>query len=89
MGSDEMRSFIQDQLSANSKLFWDNMKLLKPKEFCDVYTRLLPFAVPKAEAAPLKENEGKLILEETKRRATIIGAGIPVKKTVEIEEEEQ
>lgn len=55
------------------------MNELKPKEWIDAYIKILPYGFAKVpEEKPIGDDErGRLILEETKRKATIIGAGLP------------
>lgn len=83
----EVREQIQDQLIKNADVFWQNMSQLKPKDFCDVYLKMLPYGFSKVpEEKPITEDErGRLILEEKTRRATIISGGLP---TIEEEIEE-
>jgi len=82
---DKFRETVQEQLMYHYRDFWNNLLQLKPKDFCDTYLKLLPYAFSKVpEEKPLDE-EGKqrLILEETTRKATLISGGLP-----EIEEYE-
>lgn len=84
--AEKFRDRIQHELLEHASDFWSNLNKLRPKEFCDVYLKMMPFGFSKVpEEKPLDE-EGKrrLILEETTRKATIIGEGLP-----EIEEYEE
>lgn len=76
---DKFREKLQEQLLYHYTDFWDNLMELKPKDFCDTYIKMLPYAFSKVpEEKPLNE-EGKqrLILEETTRKATLISHGLP------------
>lgn len=76
---DKFRETVQEQLMYHYRDFWDNLLKLKPKDFCDTYLKMLPYAFSKVpEEKPLDE-EGKqrLILEETTRKATLISGGLP------------
>lgn len=90
MDSAQMREEIQRQLIKNSDKFWKNMAELKPKEWIDAYIKILPYGFAKVpEEKPIGDDErGRLILEETKRKATIIGAGLPRIEETPIEEDE-
>jgi hypothetical protein len=86
---DKFRETLQDQLMYHYKYFWDNLFQLKPKDFCDTYLKLLPYAFSKVpEEKPLDE-EGKqrLILEETTRKATLISGGLPEVENMSYEED--
>lgn len=73
-----MREEIKQQLVNNADKFWANMNELKPKDYCEIYLKMMPYGFARAPEVGLTDSErGKLILEETKRKATIIGAGLP------------
>lgn len=76
---DRFRERIQDQLLYHAKDFWDNLLLLKPKDFCDVYLKMMPYGFSKVPDEKPLDEEGKqrLILEETTRKATLISSGLP------------
>ena len=73
-----MREEIQQQLIANAPKFWENLAELKPKDFCEVYLKMMSYGFAKVpEERPIGEEErARLILEETTRKATLIGGGI-------------
>ena len=75
----DVRRSIQQQLLDNSKLFWQNLSQLKPRDFCEVYLKILPYGFSKVpDERPIGEDERqRLILEETTRKATLIGGGLP------------
>lgn len=79
MDSGSMRAEIQRQLIENAPNFWSNLAELKPKDFCEVYLKMMAYGFAKVpEERPIGEDErGRLILEEKTRKATIIGAGLP------------
>jgi hypothetical protein len=76
---DKFRDTLQEQLLYHYKDFWNNLMELKPKDFCDTYIKMLPYAFSKVpEEKPLdEEGKQKLILEETTRKATLISSGLP------------
>lgn len=76
---DNFREGIKRQLMDHSKEFWYNLNQLKPKDFCDVYLKMLPYGFAKVpDERPLDEAaQQKIILEETTRKATVIGGGLP------------
>jgi len=84
----DVRKDIQQQLLDNQQLFWDNLAQLKPKDFCEVYLKILPYGFSKVpDERPIGEEERqRLILEETTRKATIIGMGITPTEEEAIEE---
>jgi hypothetical protein len=83
----KFRDTLRERLQENEQLFWQNMANLKPKDFIDSYIKLLPFAYAKMPDMSIGEDgQQKLLLEETRRRATIIGKGLPVDN---IKKEEQ
>lgn len=86
--SASMRAEIQRQLIENAPNFWEKLSVLKPKDFCEVYLKMMAYGFAKVpEERPIGEDERqRLILEETTRKATIIGGGLP---PIEDEIEEQ
>lgn len=76
---DKFRESIQTQLLYHAKDFWANLLELKPKDFCDVYLKMMPYGFSKVpDEKPLdEEGKQKLILEETTRKATLISGGLP------------
>ena len=76
---DKFRESVQEQLMYHYKDFWYNLLQLKPKDFCDTWLKLLPYAFSKVqEERPLDEDgKQRLILEETTRKATLISGGLP------------
>lgn len=75
-----MREEIQNQLIAHAPDFWAKLETLKPKDFCDTYLKMMQYGFAKVpDERPIGEEERqRLVLEETTRKATIIGAGLPV-----------
>lgn len=73
-----MRDEIKKQLVKYGPKFWQIMENLPPKDFIDVYLKILPYGFAKApEERPIGEEEqAKLVLEEVSRKATIIGRGL-------------
>ncbi len=86
MDSDSMRAEIQRKLIENADRFWKELEKLPTKMFIETYLKILPYGFAKApEERPIGEDERqRLILEETTRKATIIGGGLP--STEEAEE---
>lgn len=76
---DDFKMKIQQELMDNYNLFWENMKKLPAKDFCDVWMKLLPYGFAKApEERPLDDNKrAQLIAEETTRKVAIIAGGVP------------
>jgi len=74
-----MREEIQKQLIENAPKFWDDWAELKPKDRCELYLKMMPYGFAKVpDERPIGEDERqRLILEETTRKATIIGGGLP------------
>ena len=74
-----MRSDIQRQLMDHSDEFWECFAQLKPKDKCEIFLKMLPYGFAKVpDERPMGEDERqRLILEETTRKATIIGGGLP------------
>jgi hypothetical protein len=74
-----MREEIQRQLIEHANEFWIEYSKLKPKDKCDIYLKILPYGFAKVpDERPIGEDERqRLILEETTRKATIIGRGLP------------
>lgn len=74
-----MRTEIQRQLTENAPKFWANLGELKPKDFCEIYLKMMAYGFAKVpDERPIGEDERqRLILEETTRKATIIGGGLP------------
>ena len=74
-----MRSDIQRQLIEHSNEFWDCFAQLKAKDKCEIFLKMLPYGFAKVpDERPMGEDERqRLILEETTRKATIIGGGLP------------
>jgi hypothetical protein len=75
----KFREQIQRELLDHADAFWENLCKCKPKDFCDVYLKMMQYGFAKVpEEKPLDE-EGKqrLILEETTRKATLISSGLP------------
>lgn len=80
------REEVQNKIIDNLDAFWDDVMALKPKDRCDVMLKMMAFGFAKPpEEKPLGEDErGRIILEETKRKATLISGGIPqTKKEIE------
>lgn len=85
-----MRAEIQRQLIENAPNFWANLAELKPKDFCEVYLKMMQYGFAKVpDERPIGEDERqRLILEETTRKATIIGGGLPqVEELPQVEDE--
>ena len=84
---DDFRSYLQRQLIDNADMFWHNLSMLKPKDACDIYLKMMQYGFSRApEERPLDaEGQARLVLEETQRKATIIAGGIPIED--EFEEE--
>lgn len=70
---------LKRQLIDHADEFWENMRQLKPKDFCDVYLKMMPYGFSRVpDERPIDdETKQKLILEETTRKATLIGGGLP------------
>lgn len=83
--SDSMRVEIQRKLIENADKFWKDWEELKPKDRCELYLKMMPYGFAKVpDERPIGEDERqRLILEETTRKATIIGAGLPQKEEEE------
>lgn len=77
--ADKFRERIQQELLAHADQFWDNLALCKPKDFCDVFLKMMPYGFAKVPDEKPLDDEGKqrLILEETTRKATLISSGLP------------
>lgn len=77
--SDKFRDRIKHELLEHAEDFWRNLKLCKPKDFCDVYLKMMPYGFSKVpDEKPLdEEGQHKLLLEETTRKATLISSGLP------------
>lgn len=77
--SDKFRDRIKLELLEHADEFWQKLKLCKPKDYCDVYLKMMPYGFAKVpDEKPLdEEGKQKLILEETTRKATIISGGLP------------
>lgn len=74
-----MREEIQRKLIENADKFWENLAELKPKDFCEVYLKMMSYGFAKVpEERPIGEEErARIVLEQTTRKATIIGGGLP------------
>jgi len=74
-----MREEIQQQLTRLGPKFWDYLEKLPPKQFMEIYLKMMPYGFAKVpDERPIGEDERqRLILEETTRKATIIGGGLP------------
>jgi hypothetical protein len=77
--ADKFRDRIKLELLEHSEEFWKNLKACKPKDFCDVYLKMMPYGFAKVPDEKPLDEEGKqrLILEETTRKATLISGGLP------------
>lgn len=77
--ADKFRDRIKLELLEHAEEFWKNLRLCKPKDFCDVYLKMMPYGFAKVpDEKPLdEEGKQKLILEETTRKATLISGGLP------------
>ena len=77
--SDKFRDRIKLELLEHADEFWKNLALCKPKDFCDVYLKMMPYGFAKVPDEKPLDEEGKqrLILEETTRKATLISGGLP------------
>ena len=77
--ADKFRDRIKLELLEHSEEFWKNLRLCKPKDFCDVYLKMMPYGFAKVPDEKPLDEEGKqrLILEETTRKATLISGGLP------------
>lgn len=86
--ANNFRENIKRQLIDHSKDFWANMSLLKPKDYCDVFLKMMPYGFAKVpDERPMDdETRAKLLYEETTRKATLISGGIP---TVDADYEEE
>lgn len=82
-----MREEIQQQLTRLGPKFWSYLENLPPKQFMEIYIKMMPYGFAKVpEERPIGEEErARLILEETTRKATIIGAGLPQSDEDDIE----
>lgn len=76
--TENFRLNVRKQLQYNSAIFWEKLAGLPPKDFCDIYLKILPYGFAKMpDEKPLdEEGKQKLILEETTRKATIISGGL-------------
>jgi hypothetical protein len=76
--ADKFRERIQLELLEHAEDFWKNLRECKPKDFCDVYLKMMPYGFSKVpDEKPLdEEGKQKLILEETTRKATLISEGL-------------
>lgn len=74
-----MREDVQNRLVENAPKFWANLAELKPKDYCEIYLKMMSYGFAKVpDERPIGEDERqRLILEETTRKATIIGGGLP------------
>lgn len=77
--ADKFRDRIKLELLEHADEFWKNLALCKPKDFCDVYLKMMPYGFAKVPDEKPLDDEGKqrLILEETTRKATLISGGLP------------
>lgn len=77
--ADKFRDRIKLELLEHADEFWKNLALCKPKDFCDVYLKMMPYGFAKVPDEKPLDEEGKqrLILEETTRKATLISGGLP------------
>ena len=77
--ADKFRDRIKLELLEHADEFWKNLALCKPKDFCDVYLKMMPYGFAKVPDEKPLDEEGKqrLILEETTRKATLISNGLP------------
>lgn len=77
--ADKFRERIQQELLAHADQFWVNLASCKPKDFCDVFLKMMPYGFAKVPDEKPLDEEGKqrLILEETTRKATLISSGLP------------
>lgn len=69
------RQKIQALLRDNEEMLVTSMQKLPPKEFCDVYIRLLPYGfakVPEERPIDPTPDNTKAILEERERKITLI-----------------
>jgi hypothetical protein len=76
---DKFRDRIRLELLEHAEDFWKNLNACKPKDFCDVYLKMMPYGFAKVPDEKPLDEEGKqrLILEETTRKATLISGGLP------------
>lgn len=77
--SSSMREDIQSNLIRLGPKFWEYMESLPPKAFLEVYLKMMPFGFAKVpDERPLDDDtRRRMILEETNRKMTIIGGGLP------------
>lgn len=74
-----VRKNIQNELVRLGPKFWQYLEDLPPKAFMEYYIKMLPYGFSKVpDERPIGEDERqRLILEETTRKATLIGGGLP------------
>lgn len=77
--ADKFREEIQQALLDRASEFWEQLQYCKPKEYCDVYLKMMQYGFSKVPDEKPLDDEGKqrLILEETTRKATLISGGLP------------
>ena len=77
--ADKFREQIQQALLDRADKFWENLKECKPKDYCDVYLKMMQYGFSKVPDEKPLDEEGKkrLVFEETTRKATLISDGLP------------
>jgi hypothetical protein len=77
--ADKFREDIQQALLDRANEFWEQLQHCKPKEYCDIYLKMMQYGFAKVPDEKPLDDEGKqrLILEETTRKATLISGGLP------------
>lgn len=73
-----MREDIKRQLVDHSDKFWQNMDQLKPKDYCEIFLKMLPYGFSRVpdEKSLADGDRKRLVYEETTRRAHILSGGI-------------
>ena len=80
------RQKMQALLRDNEDLLMEQLSKLPPKDFCDIYIRLLPYGfakVPEERPIDIPDN-ANAVLEEKQRKITLIG-GSRIEETQVIE----
>lgn len=68
----EFREGLRNAISNNFELFFENMKKLPPREQCEFFCKVLPYAYSKVPEDKIDSSNPTALLVEKERKLTLI-----------------